>query len=110
MTECPDQACHERVTQMGNSMKAYRAALWAVIVVIGIPVAIVGIRMWANDDAAALRFAAAQEVQAIEKRVTISEIHFKTMCDNITEIKTAVLAIQQDVKRLDGHDRMPKMQ
>ena len=85
--------------------KVSKTALWTVIVVIGIPLFITGVKVWSSNEASELRFAAATEMHAIKERMSVSEAHFKSMCESLADIKLTLIEVRKDIKRLDRpHD------
>lgn len=126
MDECPSPKCHEKMQLQSEevktelkkrlvnlekmitkqlALKLTKKTMWAVLVVIGIPLFVTGVKVWSQQEHSDLRFAEKKELVEIDKRQTELRTVVKGLTDNIQEIKKGQEESQKDIKEILRHLR-----
>ena len=112
MTDCEHPKCHEHLklclaTKLPK--KTAWLAMWALIVVIGIPLFSMGIQVWSGQENDHLRYVEKSEMIAHERESVQTRAAVKHMAKDMNDLKAGQQEVQRDVKeilkRLPNHGR-----
>ena len=108
MTDCEHPKCHESLklclaTKLPK--KTAWLALWAMVVVIGIPLFSMGIQVWSGQENDHLRYVEKSEMVLHGRECVKTRAAVKHMADDMAELKKSQNEVQRDVKEILRHMR-----
>ena len=108
MTDCEHPKCHESLklclaTKLPK--KTAWLAMWALVVVIGIPVFSLGIQVWSGQENDHLRYVEKSDMVVHERESVKTRAAVKHMAEDMAELKKSQNEVQRDVKEILRHMR-----
>jgi len=107
MDDCTAPKCHERI-QMALKDKVSKKVVFAILLAVGIPLFITGVKVWSGQASDPLRYVTKQEMSVVTKDVIETKAIVKKLDDQMLDLKKNQNESQRDIKEILRHLRNSK--
>ena len=107
MDDCPAPKSHESI-KMELKDKVSKKVAFTILLAVGIPLFITGVKVWSGQASDPLRYVTKQEMSVVTKDVIETKAIVKKLDDQMLDLKKNQNESQRDIKEILRHLRNSK--